>query len=411
VLNAGIARAGDYQLSLSSFALARSLVLLLTCYAFMVTQAIIALVKDADSFAKVRRFMGYITLLVSTVIALIAFTPLGLWVFSSIMGAAPQTAQLSKQAVQVLFLLPMIMTLRNIYQGLAIRERRTDLVFLGSTVQLLTATLLVFGLAYFTDISGAIIGAIAYVGSFGTDYLFLKRVKGKPMLLDTPLNEDRLSSETIGHFFLPLVATAFVGMVFPALINSALTRSLQPELLLPAFETGFNHGMLLVGPLYMLHQCSLNFTKPGAEKTYKTVRGFTLLVSGFSALSLAIVGFTPIGPWLFTHLVGLTAQMGELASGVIKVMAILPILAGCREYLWGIFMQTGRSLFIGLGKMINLAVTFFAVFTSILFWPIPSAAVALWILVIAEVIEYGFLHLVFRQCLAAREHHKAVHDS
>jgi len=86
--------------------------------------------------------------------------------------------------------------------------------------------------------------------------------------------------------------------------------------------------VLLVGPLYMLHQCSLNFTKPGAKKTYKTVREFTLLMSGFSSLSLAIVGFTPIGPWLFSHLVGLTAQVGELAIGVIKVMAILPILVG-----------------------------------------------------------------------------------
>lgn len=66
VLNAGMARAGDYHLSLSFFAM-------------------------------VRRFIGYMILLVSTIIALIAFTPLGLWVFSPDHGCSTPNSPI-KQA-------------------------------------------------------------------------------------------------------------------------------------------------------------------------------------------------------------------------------------------------------------------------------------------------------------------------
>jgi hypothetical protein len=73
----------------------------------------------------------------------------------------------------------MIMTLRNFYQGLAIRARRINLLFLGSIVQLLTATLLVFGLAYFTNISGAIIGAIGLCGILRDRLPFPQKGKGQ----------------------------------------------------------------------------------------------------------------------------------------------------------------------------------------------------------------------------------------
>ncbi|HHV43541.1 MAG TPA: hypothetical protein GXX57_02575 [Firmicutes bacterium] len=385
LLHGGLARTPDFPLSLSAFALARSLTLMICAYVFTIPQTITALAKDAVTFQRVCRHFQHLTLLTGGLLAFLGWTPLGPWVFTRLMGATGPLLIKSQQAIRLLVLLPLVMTLHQREVGLLIRAKKTHPILVGALIQLVTVGLLVFGLGA-TGLPGGVVGSLAYVGSFGANYLFLRQVPKAPWPKED--SAESLALTAIRNFSLPLILTAFVGMVFPPLVNAALTRSHNPNLFLPAFEIGFHYGMLLVGPLFQLHQCGLNFT---AKANRRQVTRFTPLVSGGSVLGLLLAGFTPVGRWVFLRLLAVDLPVTQEAIRVVQVMAILPVLAGAREYRWGLFMGTGQAAYIGRGKALNLGITLAGVVIGIRWFPWPSAVSALWLLVLAEVVEYGYL--------------------
>ena len=181
IVNAGVARTNQPELSLAAYALARSLVRLIENPVFMVRQTVVSLVKDQDSYRRVRRFIYSITTIVTAIIALMAFTPLGYHAFHDIMGATSEIAHQSHLALRILVLMPFAAVTRNLYHGTAILSRKTMLVPKSSALRLLIMTGLIFPLALYTELPGAVSASISFIGAFIIEALMM-RARAKPLL-------------------------------------------------------------------------------------------------------------------------------------------------------------------------------------------------------------------------------------
>ncbi len=400
IVNAGVARTSNPEVALAAYALARSLVRMIENPVFMVRQTVASLVKDQESYRQVRRFVYILTACVMAVIALLGFTPLGLWVLETVMGASPEVAAESHMALGILFLLPFAAVTRNLYHGIAIISRQTMMVPKSSLIRLVLMSGLIFSLALYTELPGAVSASISFVGAFMAEAM-LMRWRAKPLLRDGSVLPKRgtkkLAVGSIARFFLPLVLTTLVATAFGPLINAGLARSMNPTIALSAFAVGNALGQIFVAPMNMLHQCTLAFTSVGVPITYMITRRFVIGFAMIASVLLAVISFSPIGTFLLETLIGISGEAAESAQKVMQVKSLLPLALGWREYLWGIFMQQHMTKLIGSGKAVNLVVLV-GVLSFLLVGRIGNpAAAGAWGMVIGEFAECLYMQIFYRR--------------
>lgn len=400
VVNAGVARTPDPEIALAAYALAMSFVRLIENPMFMVRQTVVSLVKNQQSLTEVRTFVFRLAALITVVLALSGFTPMGHWLLTRVMGASDSIALQAHIALRVLFLLPFAAAIRNMYHGIAIISRQTVLLPTSTALRLVVMSAVIFILALGTELPGALSASISFVCAFIMEALVM-RWRARPLLkqgyFQGARTKHNISQGGIGRFFWPLMLTTFVATAFGPLVNAGLARSIRPEVALAGFAVGHALGMLLMAPLGMLHQCTLAFTKLGDRDSYRTTARF---VGGLVILAVAVLGiisFSPVGEWLLHNVMGLSGSVAEAALAVMQVMTLLPVFLGWREYLWGILMQQRVTTLIGSAKALNLVVVI-AVLVVLLVrgWGHPAAAGA-WALVLGECTECLYMQWRFRK--------------
>ncbi len=402
VVNAGVARTPDPEIALAAYALAKSLVMLIENPMFMVRQTVASLVKDVSSFLQVKRFVYVMAGFITFFLAILGFTPLGFIVLTNIMGASDELARQSHLALAVLFLLPITTVSRNVYHGVAIIARQTIMVPLSTAIRLIMMTSIIFGLALYTELPGAVSASLAFVGAFFGEALIM-RWRAKPLLQDpTVFRRTRtgkeLTTKQISRFFLPLMVTTFVSTAFGPLINTGLARTVSPEVTLAAYSVGLGIAQLILAPLGMLHQCTLSFTASNQPQSYRITKIFTGGFALCATILLAVVSFSPVGPWILAHPMGLTPQVAEQALMVMRILTLKPFFTAWREYLWGILMQQKLTDIIGKAKAVNLVIVIGSLVSLLALNLSPAAAGAL-ALVMGELADCIFIQLHYRRTI------------
>lgn len=94
----------------------------------------------------VRNFMFLIMFAVTSLMLIIAATPASAWVFGDALGLTGQVLEMAEQAFWVLCLVPLFMTLRNYFHGLALLGRTTGRMGFASFLRLVLVFLSCWGL-------------------------------------------------------------------------------------------------------------------------------------------------------------------------------------------------------------------------------------------------------------------------
>jgi len=85
-----------------------------------------------------RRFMGCIMLVLTGIMAIIAFTPLSTFVLRNLLQVRGQALEIAGGAMMVLCGTPLIITIRNYFHGVLLTRRRTHGMAIGGIVRVLT---------------------------------------------------------------------------------------------------------------------------------------------------------------------------------------------------------------------------------------------------------------------------------
>ena len=160
LLNAGIAAAQLPQLSLAAWSVSWSLVVLPFGVTMGLEQVAIAKGTTPAALGKVRRFSWGVGLFLSTLLVLIAFTPLVHPVLGTLFDLTAEIEPLVIEAIRWLALLPLLQSLQALLRGIAIDQDRTSDVRAAVAIGLV-ATLLVTVLGPKVSMcTGIIIGTV-----------------------------------------------------------------------------------------------------------------------------------------------------------------------------------------------------------------------------------------------------------
>ncbi len=123
--SAAISRMPDALPSLAVWPVVSGLLFMLRSLGFAFNEVVVALLERPGAYAELVRFARRLSLWVTVVTALLAFTPLSRLWFGVVSGLEPELMELATLGFSFALLWPALDVLRNLFQGIIVHGRRT----------------------------------------------------------------------------------------------------------------------------------------------------------------------------------------------------------------------------------------------------------------------------------------------
>jgi hypothetical protein len=163
LITAGIAAAPMPELSLAAWPVSFSLASIFWGPTLGLQPVTVALTTGKDSWHTVSRFVLAVGSLLTSALALVAFTPLLSVVLGQLFGISGPVAELAAPAVRIQVLLPLAYTFHALFTGLLVKRGHTSAVRTAKTVDMVVVGVTLFlGLRY-GSLLGAALGATAII--------------------------------------------------------------------------------------------------------------------------------------------------------------------------------------------------------------------------------------------------------
>jgi hypothetical protein len=379
-LAAVIARLPAAKENLAAFGVASALAMMVESPIIMMLSASNALVRDKIAYLKLRRFSFALNAAVTAIMAVMILPP----VFDAIarrgIGLTPEVAAIAGRSIIFLVLWPAAIGFRRFYQGILIRDHRPRAVTWGTLIRLAAMTVTGLVLALAVKLPGASVGAGALgigviaegLASWAMARPSIRRLRAQP---DEECDFGRsLTRSSVLRFYAPLALTSFLSFFINPLTSFFLARGKMPLESLAVLP-------VVVGLAFVFRTAGIAIQEVviacrGDEGVNRRpLRMFSLRLGAFASLGLAAVVFTPIGPFWYGTVSGLTAELAVFAVLPGILLVLLPFLEAVLSFYRGALVRMNRTAPISVAVAVQLAVTTAAFALGVLGFGLAGAIV------------------------------------
>jgi Na+-driven multidrug efflux pump len=309
VIQAFLARLPSPQVVLASYNAAFSVCSTLGSPSSVTTGVAIAFVSDKRSFWRVINYVMLLLAAPMVALVLIGLTPIGDWIYGTLMGASAEAIVQAKAATRWMILYPPSVVVRFMATALIMVNRRTILTTIGSAVRL--ASLWVSLSALPLVLSGAAVGGLALTTCMWVEMTFT-------MLLALPFYRalPEGSAEDAGYLRLwryswPLLINQVAENGIQFCVNIFLGRLAKPDLALAAFGVISALVRMLLSPVRNLMETALTLVKSPEDQAM--MLRFTLGVIVVFATLFELLFYTPLRHWVLQGVMGLKPDLAAYA--------------------------------------------------------------------------------------------------
>jgi Na+-driven multidrug efflux pump len=347
-----LARLGDPTTTLAAFSVAFSFNTTFSGIISVGTQAGISYITDKRSFWRVTRFYFFISLVPFCLIEAVALTPLGDWLFGSMMGTSAEVTRLAKAASAVMGIWIFPNQARNIATALCMLHRRTMLISHATMLRIVSQALLLVVLPFWVE--GAVAGAASLVGCMTMEALYLYWVSRRFYAELPASGGEQASYRQMWHFSWPLMVTTITENGVNFVINFFLGRLANPDLALAAFGVVNALKSLVASPLRNLMQTAqaLVHNRADMQVILKFAHRLTLVY----ALLVGFMFYTPMREVILNGVMGLPAKLSSYATPGVQMVMLVVIVWGYSSLFRGLLAAMRKTQIIAGSAMIRLLV-------------------------------------------------------
>jgi hypothetical protein len=390
-----IARLAEPKFNLAAYGIAFSFALLVEAPIIMIMSAATALVKDKDSFLKMKNFIYALNALITLVMILLLIPAVFNFITQTLMDLPGNVARLTYNATAILLPWPAAIGFRRFYQGILIRSHLTRRVAYGTVIRLvgMASTGLVCFL--FFRIHGAMVGAFAL--SVG---VVAEAVASRLMVnssIKTLLNhesslspENRLSYRKIVHFYFPLALTPILNLGILPVVTFFMGQSrlaIESLAVLPVI-----HSLV-----FIFRSVGLSFLEVGVallgenNEHFRPLRNFAVILALVIVFVFSVVAFTPLAFLWFHDISGLSMELANLSLLPTKILTLLPVLMVFLSLQRALMLNNRKTKHVTIDTGIELtAVIFFLIVTTQLLGMVGVIGAAI-SLVCGRILGNGYL--------------------
>ncbi|MCA9729490.1 MAG: hypothetical protein KC729_17515, partial [Candidatus Eisenbacteria bacterium] len=337
IINVGIGRSADPTIEFAGYWLGFAVLLFLESPCLSVQQISATLIGNTPSIPRLIRValsFGVLSTLLILTVALI--DPVSAWIFRTVVPTTPRVAEVARTVLLLQSPIPLLLCLRGLANGFAIRQKRTDLVARATVVRLVTLSLGVGLFVAGASGSGAIAGAVALVTGIALETAtVLWSVSRKAR---TAWHQTTVGSPAPYRFILrvalPLVVAGTTWTALRPIINAALGTLPDPERAQAGFGVVLPFVLATCSPLWIMHNVTL--VLPRSVRDLRIVARFAAGTSLFFALLVLLVTWTGLRHWLLRDVFGLNDALAADVTPAIRIVAVEPFLLAGRGFAQGI---------------------------------------------------------------------------
>ena len=401
-----ISRKPDSETELAAFGLVFSLSVLIETPIIMLLATSNALSRDRQSFRLLWRFMLGLNMLITTIAALMAFTPLLDLYLGALLRIPAHIIEATRPGMKIMVLWGAFIGYRRFHQGVIIRFGNTRYVGYGTGVRVLFSGGVAVILGSLTNIAGSVVGAVALMLAVAAEaaYTYLVSRGDVKRLLNTGIKPGRraLSYRQALRFHIPLAVTSMITFLIHPAIERGLASMPDAALSLAAWPVILS--ILLVmragGMAYQEVVISLNEN----ERNHRILRNFTLHLGLGMSLFMTAFAFTPLISVYTSVILGLPDSLHDLVAVGAQAALLVPLLTALQSYLRALLMLSDRTAAIYQAIAIGFLLTTLFVWGGIALGLHGILAASLG-LTLGQLVELAILCLAYRRGAGALRAH------
>jgi len=394
-LAAIIARLNAPKINLAAYGVAFSIALLVEAPIIMLMSAATALVKDRNSYLKMRNFSYSLNALITLLMLIVLFPPAFNLITRNLMGLPDEVARLTHLATAIMLPWPSAIGFRRFYQGILIRSHLTRRVAYG-TILRLTAMAATGLICYvFFKPHGAVVGAMALsvgvtVEALASRIMVHSSIRKLCSKEPKPDELESLTYKGIINFYYPLAMTSILNLgVFPMVtfFMGHSRMSIESLAVLPVIQS----------LVFILRSLGLSFQEVGIallgekQKNYEPLRNFAVILGLAVLVLFSIVSFTPLAFFWFNNVSGLSVELSKFALLPTQILSLMPAFMVLLTFLRAIMVNSRKTKQITIATSIELmTVIVLLVLTTQIFGMIGAVGAAV-SMAIARMLANGYL--------------------
>lgn len=366
IINSTLTRADQPELIIASYVIAMSLFSITERLGVLLRHTCSALVRDRVSFKVMAHVASYVISILMLISGVIAYTPLGSWVFSTLFGVEETMVGQIVEVYQILIIVILFSAIRCLFQGVIILNKQTKWLTIGMIIRLIGMYALSL---YFIQTGNINAKTGAYIFLLGMviesivsfiegRFLVKKMVEKEPNHLIT-------SKSQVFHFYKPLIFSSLIIVLVAPIINVFLGKTSDIELAIAAYAIAFSITQLILSFFSYIHQIVLTFY----NENHKKVKRFTLVIGLIPVLILTIVSFTPLGHFFIENVIGANERLLEASLQALKFFLLMTIVFPMLDYCNGLLLLRSQTKIMVYSQGTHVVFVIIVLFSASTFVP------------------------------------------
>ena len=347
--NGILARYPDAVRELAVFAIAGSTFGLFHAGISFVSQMANVYARSEAGTRQALRFVIVICVVLSSLIALLAFTTVGTWLMRFIYGINDDLLHQVMRYMQLYIPLIVVDGIRQFLVGLLVQARMTGRLTIVNMMQLsVVIASLIAGFSSGMDAPIVLVGSMI-LGS-GCHLMLLVWLVRKDYTLPEHREHESLSFGELFRFFLPVATTGVLFAISRPVLYALIARSPDAVVSIAAMRVGFDVASLFQVTANQFRHFFVTF----GDDDLPLKRQFMWLVGGGITVSMLLVAATPVSHFLLSDLIGIQGTVLTYSREVLLWMCFLPGLILWRNYYHGLLMVARRTTGMALGGIVRV---------------------------------------------------------
>jgi len=403
ILAAVIARLANPVFNLVAFQVAYSYGIFIEAPVIMLMSASTALVKNRDSYIKLRNF-SFTLIAICTFVMVIFVTPPVFYFIAQRLNKLPEdAARLAHQAFLFLIPWPGAIGYRRFYQGILIRNNLTRRVAYGTVIRFATMAGVALGCYRFFPLNGAKVATLSLSLSVLAEAVACRIMAHNPVkqVLSRELNAETEKPVSYGYitkFYYPLALTSLIGLAVDPALTLSMGRSRMPIESLAVWP--------VIGALvFVFRSVGLAFQEVEIallgenNEHFKKLRNFALLLGIGAVCGLSLITFTPLSHIWFHKISGLSLELTQFARLPAQIMSVLAGLTVLISFQRALLVKNRNTLPITIATSIEVTVIVVVLLVTVVGFNLIGAVAAATAMVIGRLCANTYLFIPCRGVL------------
>lgn len=354
-----IARLAEPKFNLAAYWVAYAFALIIEAPVIMMLSAATALVKNKQSFLKLRSFTYLLNGLITAVMLVILIPPVFDAITQKLMSLPENIARLTHHALVILLPWPGAIGYRRFYQGILIRNNLTRRVAYGTVIRLLAMSSCALILFYFFDVPGAYVGAAALTSGVSVEAIMSRLMVSRTLIKiradqSSPKPENMLTYRKIISFYTPLALTSLIGLAVHPLVTFFLGQSRFAVESLAVMSV--IHSLVFIFRSLGLSYMEVVVALIGEDfKGYLPLRRFAVMLGSGVVCGLGLIAFTPLSEWWFEVVSGLSTELADFALTPTRILVLMPALSVLLSFQRGILVMGNKTATVSIATGIEVS--------------------------------------------------------